>query len=130
MLWRPMPKWTVHKIEQAPREPMIAGVERRFVSGERTTVGQIWIAKGALVPRHTHESEQVSYIVSGALRFLLDDRDDVTVRSGEILVIPSNIPHSAEALEDTYDIDLFSPRREDWISGNDAYLRGPSELRR
>ena len=119
-----MPRWTVHRIEQADREQMLPGIERRFISGERTTVGQIWIAKGALVPRHTHESEQVSYIVSGALKFLLDDKDEVVVRAGEILVIPSNMPHSAEGLEDTYDLDLFSPRREDWISGNDAYLRG------
>ena len=119
------PAWKLHAIEEAPREDMIAGVQRRFVSGERATVGQIWLAKGALVPRHTHESEQVSYIVKGALKFKLDDRDEVTVRSGQILVIPSNMPHSAEAVEDTYDLDLFAPRREDWISGNDAYLRGP-----
>lgn len=119
-----MARWTVHPIEQRPREQMIAGVQRRFVSGERTTVAQIWLDKGALVPRHTHESEQVSYIVSGALRFTLDDGDVVTVRAGEVLVIPSNMPHAAEALEDTYDLDLFAPRREDWISGTDAYLRG------
>ncbi len=119
------PAWKLHAIEEAPREDMIAGVQRRFVSGERATVGQIWLAKGALVPRHTHESEQVSYIVKGALKFKLDDSDEVTVRSGQILVIPSNMPHSAEAVEDTYDLDLFAPRREDWISGNDAYLRGP-----
>ncbi|MBM4434153.1 MAG: cupin domain-containing protein [Chloroflexi bacterium] len=119
-----MPKWAVHRIEQAPRERMIQGVERRFVSGERTTVAQIWLEKGALVPRHTHESEQVAWVVSGALRFTLGDGDEVTVRTGEILVIPSGLPHSAEAVEDTYDIDLFAPRREDWISGDDAYLRG------
>lgn len=120
-----MTRWTVHRIEEQAREQMIAGVQRRFVSGVRTTVAQIWLTKGALVPRHTHESEQVSYIVTGALRFRLDDADEVTVRSGEILVIPSDMPHSAEAIEDTYDLDFFSPRREDWISGNDAYLRGP-----
>lgn len=119
-----MPRWTVHKLEERPREQMMAGVQRRFVSGERTTAAQIWLAKGAKVPRHTHESEQVSYVVNGALRFTLDDRDEVTVRSGEILVIPSNMPHAAESLENTYDIDLFAPRREDWISGDDAYLRG------
>ena len=118
-----MPQWKVHRLEDQPREDMIRGVQRRFISGARTTVGQIWLAKGALVPEHTHESEQVSYIVEGALRFNLGG-DEVTVRSGEILVIPSMLPHSAEALEDTYDLDLFSPRREDWISGNDAYLRG------
>ena len=103
----------------------MSGVERRFLSGERTTVAQIWLARGALVPTHTHKSEQVSYIVEGAVRFKLGEpSDEVTVRSGEVLVIPSNMPHSAEALEDTYDLDLFAPRREDWISGNDAYLRG------
>lgn len=122
---RAVADWTVHRLEDAPREQMIAGVQRRFVSGARTTVAQIWLAKGALVPKHTHESEQVSYIVSGALRFTLGEGDQVTVRSGEILVIPSDLPHAAEALEDTYDLDLFAPRREDWISGNDAYLRGP-----
>jgi quercetin dioxygenase-like cupin family protein len=120
-----MAHWKVHRLEDQPREKMIAGVERRFVSGERTTVGQIWLAKGALVPEHTHESEQVSYIVEGAMRFTLGGKDVVTVNGGEILVIPSMLPHSAEALEDTYDLDLFSPRREDWISGNDSYLRGP-----
>jgi quercetin dioxygenase-like cupin family protein len=119
-----MPDWKVHTIEAAVREDMMAGIQRRFVSGERTTVAQIWLAKGALVPRHTHESEQVSYVVSGALRFTLNDTDEVTVRSGEILVIPSNMPHSAESLEDTYDLDFFAPRRDDWISGDDAYLRG------
>ena len=116
--------WKLHKLEEKPREQMIAGVERRFLSGERTTVAQIWLAKGALVPQHTHESEQVSYVVSGRMRFTLGP-DEVTVRSGEILVIPSNMPHSAVAEEETYDLDFFSPRRDDWITGNDAYLRGP-----
>jgi len=78
------------------------------------------------VPAHTHESEQVSYVVEGALRFRLgaDGADEVVVRTGEVLVIPSNLPHAAEALEDTYDLDFFAPRREDWIAGRDAYLRG------
>ena len=120
-----MATWKVHRLADTEPEQMIAGVKRRFVSGERTTVGQIWIEKGALVPEHTHESEQVSYIVEGALRFTLGGRETVTVKAGEILVIPSMLPHSAEALEDCYDIDLFAPRREDWISGNDAYLREP-----
>ena len=119
-----MAQWKVHRLEDQPREQMIAGVKRRFVSGERTTVGQIWLAKDALVPEHTHESEQVSYIIEGSMRFTLGGKDVVTVNAGEILVIPSMLPHSAEALEDTYDLDLFAPRREDWISGNDAYLRG------
>lgn len=118
-----MPAWKVHHLEDQPREDLLTGVQRRFVSGERTTVGQIWLKKGAIVPTHTHESEQVSFIVSGSMRFDLGG-DVVTVNAGEILVIPSMLPHSAEALEDVYDLDLFAPRREDWISGNDAYLRG------
>jgi quercetin dioxygenase-like cupin family protein len=116
--------WKVHKLEDQKREQMITGVQRRFISGARATVAQFWFAKGALVPQHTHESEQVSWIVEGSMRFDLGG-DIVTVKRGEILVIPSMLPHSAEALEETYDIDVFAPRREDWISGNDAYLRGP-----
>lgn len=120
-----MERWKLHRLEDMPREKLMDKVERRFLSGERATVGQIWLYKGAVVPTHTHESEQLSYVVEGALRFRLGgDGEEVVVRSGEILVIPSMLPHAAEALEDTYDIDLFAPRREDWISGNDAYLRG------
>lgn len=117
-------RWTVHRLEDMPREKLMAGIDRRYLSGERATVAQIWLAKSALVPTHTHESEQLSYIVEGALRFRLGDGDDVMVRTGEILVIPSNMPHAAEAIEDTYDIDFFAPRREDWIRGEDSYLRG------
>ena len=118
-----MTKWKLHRLEDLPREDMIEGIQRRFLSGERTTIGQVWFKKGAVVPEHSHESEQMSFIVEGALRFKLAG-EDVIVRTGEILAIPSMLPHSAEALEDTYDLDLFAPRREDWISGNDAYLRG------
>ena len=115
-----------HRLEDLDRERMMDRVERRYLSGERSTLAQIWLAQGALVPAHTHESEQVSYVVEGALRFRLgaDGEDEVVVRGGEVLVIPSNLPHAAEALEDTYDLDFFAPRREDWIAGRDAYLRG------
>ncbi|MDE3194484.1 MAG: cupin domain-containing protein [Chloroflexota bacterium] len=118
--------WKVHKIEQQPRERMIAGIERRYLSGAQTTLAQIFFPKGALVPEHTHPNEQVSFIVTGAVRFTLGG-DVVDVGAGEVLVIPPHMPHSAEALEETYDLDFFSPRREDWISGNDAYLRGPAK---
>ncbi|MEK7284433.1 MAG: cupin domain-containing protein [Chloroflexota bacterium] len=116
----------LHRLEDLDRERMMDRVERRYLSGERSTLAQIWLARGALVPAHTHESEQVSYVVEGALRFRLgaDGADEVVVRSGEVLVIPSDLPHAAEALEDTYDLDFFAPRREDWIAGRDAYLRG------
>lgn len=123
-----MERWKLHRLEDMPREKLMDKVERRYLSGERATVGQIWLYKGAVVPSHTHESEQLSYVVEGALRFRLGpEGEEVTVRAGEILVIPSMLPHAAEALEDTYDLDLFAPRREDWISGNDAYLRGRSQ---
>lgn len=121
-----MPKGKLHRLEATPREKLMDKVERRFLSGERTTLAQVWLYKGAFVPSHAHESEQVSFIVEGALRFKLgaDQDEEHVVRTGEVLVIPPNVPHSAEALEDTYDLDLFAPRREDWIKGDDAYLRG------
>lgn len=102
-------------------------VERRFVTAERIMLAQVFLKKGAVVQRHTHESEQVTYIVEGALRLWLgDDEEEFTVRAGEVLTIPSNLPHRAEALEDTLDVDVFSPPRQDWLAGTDAYLReGP-----
>ena len=103
-------------------EHLSATISRKMMSGEHSTLARVVLAKGAIVPRHAHASEQFSWIVSGALRFLFDGRE-LVVRAGEILFIPSNEPHAAEALEDTVDIDFFSPRREDWIAKNDAYLR-------
>ncbi len=97
-------------------------ISRKMMSGEHSTLARVFLVRGAIVPRHFHASEQFSWIVSGALRFIFDDRE-LVVRGGEIVFIPSNEPHAAEALEDTVDIDFFSPRREDWITKNDAYLR-------
>lgn len=98
-------------------------ITRQMLSGEHATVARIFLACGAYVPRHAHTSEQFSLILSGALKFIFDDRE-VVARAGEIVFIPSNAPHAAEALEDTVDLDFFSPRREDWIRKDDAYLRG------
>ncbi len=95
---------------------------RQMLSGMHATVARIFLARGCQVPRHAHDSEQFSLILSGALKFVFDDRE-VVVRAGELIFIPSNVPHAAEALEDTWDLDVFSPRREDWIGKNDAYLR-------
>jgi quercetin dioxygenase-like cupin family protein len=89
-------------------------------------LARIELKKGCVVPRHQHANEQISYITQGALRFLLGDEANPVekiVREGEILVIPGNVPHSAEALEDTVDFDLFAPPRQDWITNDDAYLR-------
>ena len=109
--------------EKMASEKLSEKISRQMLSGERATVARIYLARGAYVPRHAHESEQFSLILSGALRFIFDDREAV-VRAGEIVFIPSFVPHAAEALEDTVDLDFFSPRREDWIRKDDAYLRG------
>ena len=100
-------------------------IDRRFVNAERIMLAQVFLRKGAVVPTHVHESEQVTYIVEGALRLWLGEagEQDVTVRAGEVLTIPSNVPHKAEALEDTLDVDVFSPPRQDWLTKTDDYLR-------
>lgn len=104
------------------REDMNPKMWRRVISGEKTMLAEIHLAKGAEVPLHHHESEQISFIVEGALKFELEGRE-VVVRSGEVLLIPSNVPHKAVALEDTFDFDVFSPIRVDWLTGQDDYLR-------
>jgi quercetin dioxygenase-like cupin family protein len=98
-------------------------ISRQMVSGEDATLARVLISQGALVPRHFHRSEQYTMILSGALKFNFDGGETTIVRAGEILVIPANMPHEAIALEDTVDIDFFAPRREEWIRGDDAYLR-------
>jgi quercetin dioxygenase-like cupin family protein len=96
---------------------------RKLVNGEKVMVAQLWLFKDCVVPLHHHESEQISLVLEGALKFELEDRE-VMVRAGEVLVIPSNVPHSALAIEDTIGIDVFSPIRLDWLNGTDSYLRG------
>ncbi len=108
--------------EQIETERLSGTITRQMLSGANTTVARICLARGAVVPRHMHESEQFSWILSGSLKFVFDDREQI-VRAGEILFIPSNVPHAAQALEDTVDLDVFSPRRDDWIRKDDAYLR-------
>ena len=97
-------------------------LSRQTVFGEKGTLAQLFIKRGGTVGRHSHINEQFSWIVSGALKFIFDDRE-VVVNAGEVLVIPENVPHSAVALEDTLDVDFFSPVREDWVRGDDKYLR-------
>lgn len=108
--------------ETVRTEVMNAKIWRKVISGERAMVAQVFIAKGAVVPTHQHESEQLTYIMEGALEFDLEGRR-VVVRKGEVLHIPSNVPHRAVALEDTLDLDIFSPIRMDWLTGQDDYLR-------
>ncbi len=97
-------------------------LSRQMISGENATISQLILKKGAAVPRHSHMNEQYSWIISGALKFVFDDRE-ILVGEGEVLVIPANVAHSAVALEDTVDVDIFAPRREDWIRKEDSYLR-------
>jgi len=106
-------------------EPLKAGLSRRLITGERMMIAHVYLKKGADVPRHAHENEQITYVLEGVLQFWLGagDEQEVTVRAGEVLVIPSNLPHRALALEDTLDVDVFNPPRQDWLNGSDAYLR-------
>ena len=89
-------------------------------------LAHVYLEKGFVVPRHMHENEQITYVLEGALKFWIgeDEGHEVVVSAGEVLHIPSNVCHKAEALEDTLDVDVFSPPREDWLAGTDAYLRG------
>ena len=112
----------LYKWDEVVLETVRDGISRKFIAGDREMVAQITLNRGALVPTHSHESEQLTYVLTGALKFTLDGRD-VTVRAGELLRIPSWMPHSAEAVEDTFELDLFSPIRQDWIDGTDDYFR-------
>ncbi len=109
--------------DSIPVEHLNPLIERQFVYGERAMLARLTLRKGASVPEHSHANEQITYILEGALRFTMGDGRVITVRAGQVLVIPSNMPHRAEALEDTLDLDIFTPPRADWIAGTDAYLR-------
>jgi len=104
------------------KEVMNPKIWRKVITGEKAMVAQVFIVKGGVVPTHQHESEQLTYIMEGALKFELEGME-VVVRAGEVLHIPSNVPHRAVALEDTLDLDIFSPIRLDWLTGKDDYLR-------
>jgi len=108
--------------ETVKKEVMNPKVWRKVITGEKAMVAQVFLAKDAVVPLHQHESEQLTYIIEGALKLSVEGKD-VVVRKGEVLHIPSNVPHSAVALEDTMDLDIFSPIRTDWLTGQDDYLR-------
>ncbi len=104
------------------KEQMNPKFWRKVVTGEKMTVAQIFISKDGVVPVHRHENEQMSYVLEGALKFDIGGQE-VTVRKGEIVHIPSNVPHGVVALEDTFDIEVFAPVRTDWLTGEDDYLR-------
>jgi quercetin dioxygenase-like cupin family protein len=116
---------THHRWEDIPAEPLKGTISRRLVTGERMMLAHVYLKKGDDVPRHAHDNEQLTYVIEGALQLWLGANDErtVVVRAGEVLVIPSNLPHRALALEDTLDCDVFCPPRQDWLSGTDDYLR-------
>ncbi|MGA9461524.1 MAG: cupin domain-containing protein, partial [Terracidiphilus sp.] len=110
------------RFDDSPTERLNPLIDRQMAYGERAMLAKIILRKGAQVPEHSHENEQITYLLEGALRFRVLGKEMI-VRGGEVLVIPSNTPHSAEALEDTVDLDIFCPPRADWINKTDAYLR-------
>jgi quercetin dioxygenase-like cupin family protein len=112
----------LYKWDSVELETMSDVISRKVISGEKAMVAQVFLKKDAVVPEHHHESEQLTYIMEGALKFELEGQE-VVVRKGEVLHIPSNVPHRAVALEDTLDLDIFSPIRKDWLTKDDSYLR-------
>jgi quercetin dioxygenase-like cupin family protein len=116
---------TWYRWEEMPREKVSAMLDRRLITGDRMMLAHVYLKKGCVVPKHSHENEQFTYILEGALHFWIGEgeKEEVVVRAGEVLHIPSNLPHKAEALEDTLDVDVFSPPREDWLNKTDSYLR-------
>ena len=111
-----------HKLAEIPEERVTDLFARKFFTGEKITLAFISMKKDCVVPRHHHESEQFSYCISGALRFLIEG-EEIMLRAGELLEIPSFVPHEAVATEDFTGIDVFSPIRIDWVTGTDDYLR-------
>jgi quercetin dioxygenase-like cupin family protein len=107
---------------QVEREPLNDKIAREMVHGEKLMLARVFMKKGAHVPKHQHHNEQVTYILEGALRFAIDGKE-IVVNAGEVLCIPGNMPHEAWALEDTLDLDVFTPPREDWLNKEDDYLR-------
>jgi quercetin dioxygenase-like cupin family protein len=121
-----MPEQVQHyRWDAMPLENVTEHLDRRIITGDRMMLTHVYLKKGCIVPQHSHDNEQLTYILDGALKFWIGDNgeEELTVRAGEVLVIPSNVKHKAEALEDTLDVDVFCPPREDWLNKTDDYLR-------
>jgi len=116
---------THHRWTEIPEEPLSDVLSRKLITGDRMMLAHVYLKKGCIVPKHSHENEQLTYILEGALKFWIgeDGAEEVTVHAGEVLLIPSNLQHKAEALEETLDVDVFSPPRQDWLEKKDDYLR-------
>lgn len=116
---------THYRWEAMPKERVTDLLDRRLITGDSMMLAHVYLRKGCIVPKHSHMNEQISYILEGSLRFWLgeDQTEELVVNAGEVLHIPAHVPHKAEALEDTLDVDIFSPPREDWLNKTDDYLR-------
>ena len=116
---------TFYRWDEMPKEELTDTFARRLITGDRVMLAHVYLKKGSIVPRHSHENEQITYILEGGLRFWIgeDESQVIDVMAGEVLHIPSLVQHKAEALEDTLDVDIFSPPRQDWLNKTDDYLR-------
>ncbi len=114
--------WSLSRWSEIAVEPLSDFIGRQFLVGTQVMLARVLLKKGAHVPRHSHHNEQITYILEGALRFSVGDKEMV-VGAGEVLCIPPHMPHEAWALEDTVDLDIFHPPRQDWIDRDDSYLR-------
>ena len=114
-----------YRWDEMPKEKVSEMLDRRIITADRVMLAHVYLKKGAIVPRHSHENEQITYILEGGLRFWIgeDEAQVIDVLAGEVLHIPSLVQHKAEALEDTLDVDIFSPPRQDWLDKTDDYLR-------
>lgn len=115
---------TLFRWDDMPKEKVTDVIARRLVTGERVMLAHVYLKKGAVVPRHSHDNEQITYVLEGGLHFWIgeDEKEEVVVHAGEVLHIPPNVPHKAKAIEDTLDVDVFSPPRSDWLDGTDTYF--------
>lgn len=117
-------KIQLYNWDEMQTEELSPVIHRKMLWGERVMLSHVILKKGSVVPTHSHDNEQFSYIISGRMRFWVgEDEEEIFIKAGEVLHLPSNIPHGAETLEDTVSLDVFSPPRQDWIDGDDAYLR-------
>ncbi len=115
---------TWHRWDDMPKESVTDLLDRRLITADKMMLAHVYLKKGCIVPQHSHENEQLTYILEGALKFWIgEEMREQIVRAGEVLVIPGGVLHKAEALEDTLDVDIFSPPRQDWIDKTDDYLR-------
>src|SRR5689334_20505552 len=116
---------THHTWDELPLETVTPMLDRRLITGDRMMIAHAYLKQGCIVPKHAHENEQISYVLKGELKFWIGDDESQTlsVKAGDVLTIPSNVPHKAEALAESLVLDIFDPPRQDWLTKTDDYLR-------